>query len=218
MSKLPKAVDKENELPTQDRRLSRSPHPYHKDRKFLSSLTPIHAIATSKTDAREHGRAPNSSSGDRSNRPSYFDADARTRRKATTSPSDSGTEADDESGGVLRLLPAPPINQRKGLKAPSGSSSPLLTPSYLDDENRQLVVESQLRRRKGLQNPPITDEETLKIREKFTRRRRAELVRRITETLLLGGLGCITCGSIPSLLLRTWAKGISFDCLAERPN
>ena len=191
----PNALGKENELPNQSPRLSRSPHPYHRDKRFLSSLTPIIGTSTGKEDAS------------RPNGISYFDVDSRTRRKSVTSPSDSGTEADDERGGILRGLPAPPIKQRKGLKALSAISSPLLTPSYLDDETQRPAQERQLRRRKSLQSPSVTDEERLKTREKFAKRRRAELLRRVTEILLLGSVGCIACGSVPKLLLRTWAKG-----------
>ena len=210
------ALGKENKLPGQSRRLSRSPHPYHRGKRFLSSLTPINATAPSRTDASEHTRALDPLNGDRSDGTSYFDADSRARRKSITSPSDSGTEADDESGSVLRGLPAPPIKQRKGLKAPSGTSSPLLTPSYLDDESRRLGLERQARRRKSLQSPTITDDETLKIREKFTRRRRAELLRRVTETILLGSVGYIACGSVPKVLLRTWSKGTSTIAITEK--
>ncbi|KAL9107535.1 MAG: hypothetical protein Q9187_008411, partial [Circinaria calcarea] len=45
----------------------------------------------------------------------YFDADSRKRRKLSTSPSESGTEADDEAG-LLKGLPAPPSRPRKGLR------------------------------------------------------------------------------------------------------
>ena len=201
------ALGKENELPNQSRRLSRSPHPYYRDKKFLSSLTPISGVALGKEGAFGLTPGVDASSRDRSNGVSYFNPDARRRRKSVTSPSDSGTEADDEGGGFLRGLPAPPIKQRKGLKAPSATSSPLLTPSYLDDENRRLVVERQLRRRRSVQSPTVTDEETIRIREKFTRRRRAELLRRVTETLLLGTVASITCGNASKLLLRSWSKG-----------
>lgn len=196
---FPDALGKENELPNQSPRLSRSPHPYHRDKKFLSSLTPIIGTSTEKEDAS----GPNGTS--------YFDADFRTRRKSVTSPSDSGTEADDESGGILRGLPAPPIKQRKGLKALSAISSPLLTPSYLDNESQRPAQERQLQRRKSLQSPSVTDEEILKIKQRFTKKRRAELLRRVTEILLLGSVGCISCGSVSKLLLRRWAKGSSVN-------
>lgn len=137
----------------------------------------------------------------------YFDANARARRRHSTSSSDSGTEADDESGGLLKGLPAPPVKLRKGLKDASGTPSPLLTPSYLDDDSRRLALAWQTRRRKSLQSPVCTDEETLQIRDKFTKRRRAELLRRVTETILLGFVGGIACGSEFKSILEVWSKG-----------
>ncbi|KAI4157157.1 MAG: hypothetical protein L6R39_000754 [Caloplaca ligustica] len=129
---------------------------------------------------------------------SFFDADSRKRRKESISPSESGTEADDESGPFLKGLPAPPTRLRKGLKqeASLGTPSPLLTPSYLDDEKRRQGLEAQFRRRTSLQSYASTDEETLKIREKFQKRRRAELLRRTTETLLFMGIGCLACWNV----------------------
>ena len=212
----PDTLGKENELPSQRRRLSRSPHPYHKNKSFLSNLTPINSATIEREDATESTRVLDPTSSLRPVGTTYFDTDSRTRRKSTTSPSNSGTEADDESGVFLKGLPAPHVRQRKGLKGPSATSSPLFTPSYLDDENRRLVVERQSRRRRSLQSPIVTDEETVKIREKFTRRRRAELLRRVTETLLLGSVACISCVSVPRALLRRWAKGSSVKYITKR--
>lgn len=209
-------LGKETGLPNRSRRLSRSPHPYQRNKRFLSNLTPLNSAEIERGDASESTRAQDPTSSLRPVGTTYFDADSRTRRKSITSPSTSGTEADDESGGLLRGLPAPPVRQRKGLKAPSAASSPLLTPSYLDDEDRRLVVERQLRHRRSLQSPTVTDEETIKIREKLTRRRRAELLRRVTETLLLGSVACISCRSVPRSLLRRWAKGSPVKCIKKR--
>ncbi|KAL8855306.1 MAG: hypothetical protein Q9178_008035 [Gyalolechia marmorata] len=125
----------------------------------------------------------------------FVDSDSRKRRKDSTTPSDSGTEADNESGPLLKSLPAPPAKLRKGLKNGSavGTPSPLLTPSYLDDEKRREVFEASLKRRASLQSHTSTDEETLAIRDKFRKKRRAELIRRLTETVLLLCIGGIAC-------------------------
>lgn len=140
----------------------------------------------------------------------YVDTDGRKRRKQSVPTSESGTEADDESNGTLLGLPAPSARLRKGLKDPTDSvmQSPILTPSYLDDENRRQRLEDQLRRYAGERNPPVTDEENLKLRDKFTRKRRAELLRRVTETLLLGAVGGIVFRGGPDLALRQWINGI----------
>lgn len=125
----------------------------------------------------------------------FVDSDSRKRRKVSSTPSDTGSEADDESGPLLKSLPAPPLRLRKGLKNETaiGTPSPLLTPSYLDDEKRRETFEASFKRRASLQSHISTDEETLTIRDKFRKRRRAELIRRLTETLLLLSVGFVAC-------------------------
>lgn len=151
----------------------------------------------------------------------FCDADNRKRRKNSTSPSGSGTEADDESGPFLRGLPAPPARLRKGLKNETtlGTPSPLLTPSYLDDEKRRQTLEAQFKRRASPQSHPSTDEETVRIREKFKKRRRAELLRRITETLLFLGVGCSACRKVLQLPVQRGAfePQLHFATFQERP-
>ncbi|KAL9639636.1 MAG: hypothetical protein Q9204_001010 [Flavoplaca sp. TL-2023a] len=134
----------------------------------------------------------------------FIDSDNRKRRKNSSSPSDSGSEADDESGPLLKSLPAPPLRLRKGLKNESahGTPSPLLTPSYLDDEKRRVSFEASFKRRGSLQSHASTDEETLAVRDKFRKRRRAELIRRLTETILLLSIGFVACWKNLLLPLR----------------
>lgn len=142
--------------------------------------------------------------------PTYFDADHRKRRKGSTSPSDSGTEADDERGHSSLLgLPAPPVKPRKGLKGPrgSGTESPLLTPSYLDSESRRLDSKVLSKRWGNSQSQTCINEETIRLRQKFNQRRRAELIRRVSETVLMGAIGFIACSSEIGWLLRLWAGG-----------
>ena len=140
---------------------------------------------------------------------SYFDADHRKRRRQSSSPSESGTEADDEKEEILLGLPAPPNRLRKGLKGAnsSGTASPLLTPSYLDQEPRRLVLKAQSDHRPNLHSQDYTDEETVKLREKFIRRRRAELIRRISESVLIGIIGIITCSGDSGLLTISGIHG-----------
>ncbi len=187
--------------------LSRSPHPYYRNRDTVLQDNGTHVSA-----ARGSGFTPTlgTSQVERRAGATYFDADHRKRRKNTSSPSESGTEADDEKAGSLLRLPAPPARLRKGLKGlnSSGTASPLLTPSYLDEEPRRLGLESRKRRRESLQSPTYTDEETVRLREKFVRRRRAELIRRISETILLGSVGFISCHDEIGWLLRSWAKDL----------
>ena len=184
-----------NELlaPRQLERLSRSPHPYHRSHHDINQDSK--ASAGNRNPGAVLPRINTSLQLPEHESPiAYFDADYRKRRKDSTSPSDSGTEADDEKGAFLTGLPAPPPRPRKGLKEGYGTSSPLLTPSYLDDANRTAGIEANQRRRASFQSQASTDDETTKLREKFTRKRRAELIRRITETLLLGFIVYIAIG------------------------
>ena len=191
------APDYENDIPNASPRLSRSPHPYARWRLHSQDSCPsARDGCLSYSSPQNNGDGltqPISVTGTKA----FVDADSRKRRKVSTSPSDSGTEADDESGPFLRGLPAPPARLRKGLRDDSvlGTPSPLLTPSYLDDSKRREHLEAQFDPRAGVSNHTVSHEEKVsREREKFRRRRRAELLRRITETILLLSVGCLTCG------------------------
>ena len=196
-----------NDTPNRAPRLSRSPHPYSKQKSDVlqdnenvaarSSTAFVSLVETDpfiRTEKNEH---------------TYFDADHRKRRKYLSSPSDSGTEADDERGrGSLLGLPAPPSKPRKGLKCynGSGTESPLLTPSYLDAESRRLDSKAQKKCWGSLQSQIHTDEETIERRQKFNQRRQAELIRRASENVLIGAIGFIACGRDIGWLLRQWVR------------
>ncbi|MCJ1377277.1 hypothetical protein MMC17_000369 [Xylographa soralifera] len=179
-------------------RFSRSPHPYCRN----SAQVPLSKATSSDNRlGRGHENVPlygqalsNSQESD------YFDTDDRKRRKPHTSPSESGTEADDERRSFLKGLPAPPSRPRKGLRGnkslgAAAISSPYLTPSYLD-EYHPTPPKVKLRRRVSTRDQAVANEEARQILEKYTKRRRAELVRRALESLLLAGVGYVTfCGS-----------------------
>lgn len=196
----------ENTPPGRAQRLSRSPHPYHRDR---ASVSQDNGSSLTQRTRPSVTQSTTVQPVDREIEPTYFDADHRKRRKGSSSTSDSGTEADDERGAAFLGLPAPPTRPRKGLKSAdfSATASPLLTPSYLDEEQRNLVLKSPPKRRASLQSQGCTDEETTKIREKFARRRRAELTRRVSETLLLGAVGFIACRNDLARVLDSFAGG-----------
>lgn len=205
---LPKANADENNLPNRPPRLSRSPHPYskHKGDVLQDNGNAATRLGSALVSPAETDCLPKSEK----NKHTYFDADHRKRRKWTSSPSDSGTEADDERGrGSLLGLPAAPIKPRKGLKGPNGSGaeSPLLTPSYLDAESRRLDMKALKKRCGSLQSQSCIDGETIKLRQKFNQKRRAELIRRVSETTLMGAIGFIVCSSDIGRLLRQWFGG-----------
>ena len=193
----------ENDPSNRAPRLSRSPHPYSKQKGDV--LQDDRNAATPPGVALLRRLETDPSMRSEKNEHTYFDADHRKRRRYLSSPSDSGTEADDERGhGSLLGLPAPPIRPRKGLKGSNGSGaeSPLLTPSYLDAESRKLDSKAQKKRRGSLQSQSHTDEETIQRRHKFNHRRRAELIRRASETTLIGVIGFIACNRDIRWLLR----------------
>lgn len=182
----------------------RSPHPYHRQKHELRSLA--EASASSSNDflslrLRPPGQA-------------VFDEDGRTRGKLSQSPSDSGTEADDEGYGFIKALPAPPLRPHKGLRVARGTigdATPLLTPSQVDEEGRK-VSEYFKPRREGTRSADSspTDAEARVAREKYLRRRRNEVIRRTTETVLLAAISVLAvtgCSCWEKLLL--WHRGWS---------
>ena len=179
------ADGKENARPRKSHRWSRSPHPYHRQKERITDA----ALEIKDLTDRNDNKIPSTSSKTEGAR-------EHNETQIRSSPSDSGTEADDESGVVLKGLPAPPVRWRKGLRSIDGkeTASPLLTPSYLDDEDRRLALERQLRLYGGFKSPLSTDDETRKIRSKFKRRRRAELLRRVLETAILAFVGIVSYG------------------------
>ncbi|KAF2265570.1 hypothetical protein CC78DRAFT_579063 [Lojkania enalia] len=166
----------------------RSPHPYHRRQNDLRS-TEASAESLSNSFSRTT-LGPT----DRT----ISDHDGRNRRKLSQSPSDSGTEADDEGYGLVKALPAPPLRPRKGLRDMRGSiydgvPSPLLTPTQVDEEGRKYSAEYFKRRKEGSRTgePSPTDDEVKVARQKYLKRRRSELVRRATETVLLACIGIL---------------------------
>ena len=144
------------------RNLSRSPQPYH---RHSASLVVSQNNASLSTP---NGNGP----------------------LASISPSscDSGTEADDERGkGFLKELPAPPLRARKGLKGGTPIDrtpglSPLPTPPLLKSDRWIFPIQQSA---SVVSKPTENDLELKRTREKYTKRRRAEIIRRSTEALLL---------------------------------
>lgn len=201
--------EKENLQPRQVQRLSRSPHPYHRRQSDCVHILP----GESRTIVQSNLKSARSTEGSEG-RFGYREGTSR----ESTSPSDSGTEADDESGLILQSLPAPPLRSRKGLKGQDGdgAASPLLTPSYLDDESRRLQLEHLLSHYADRQSSLPTDDERRKTQEKFTRRRRAEFLRRLSETFLLGIVGYISSICQANSMLDVWRPGTRMNLKAPK--
>lgn len=103
--------------------------------------------------------------------------------------SESGTEADDECAGVLKRLPAPPPHPRKGLRSDGDgnidydSGLPVIPPWL--SLGRSTSWSSRRRAGEG------TDLGAEGARERLRRKRDIELLRRISETLLLMSVGAV---------------------------
>jgi hypothetical protein len=133
-------------------------------------------------------------------------------KQVNLTPSESGTEADDEGYGFIKALPAPPLKPRKGLRdgRPSGLDgdvTPLLTPTTLDEDAQRFAFDRPASK-KTENDRSSTDEETRAARAKFVKRRRAELHRRISEVALLGFLGLLLLWNESiRASLHTWHRG-----------
>jgi hypothetical protein len=189
----------------------RSPHPYLRHKDEIRKPSPVRSKASSLKPTQDRPNPPNRTRSD---------ADGRKRRRTTPqshsqsqspSPSESGTEADDEGYSFVKALPPPPLRPHKGLRDTGGSvQSPLLTPTQIDDEGRKFSEGYFSKKKKGTVKgqPQFTDEEARVARQKYRKRRRAELVRRTTETALLAAIGAIAvrgCNCWVSLF--SWHRG-----------
>ncbi|KAM7219966.1 hypothetical protein V8F06_004652 [Rhypophila decipiens] len=134
---------------------SRSPHPYHRQQSEL--LEPSDRLIY-----RVNAATPGAT-----DLPSPVDSNAA---------SNSGTDADDEH--FLKGLPAPKVRLHKGLRGVneplSASSTPLLSPAILEDE---VPRSSHTPTKNGLER------EKRVLADRI--RRRKEVIRRVTEVLLL---------------------------------
>ncbi|KAI2792425.1 hypothetical protein POX_b02463 [Penicillium oxalicum] len=142
------------------RQFTRSPHPYHRSSRPAVSRTP----------------------SERSDRLQPLS----TYPKSSRTPSDSGTEADDESTGVLRGLPAPPPRPRKG----TTSGANLDTDAWLSALPKwPSFVRQTLRASRRSSSEEIEHE--IATRKQLRRQRRIEIMRRLAEMALLLSVGAI---------------------------
>jgi hypothetical protein len=187
--------------PPKRRVLSRSPHPYHRQRAEVphATLRPRATFPTSPSPLRLRQNTDDELSGD--GHECYF----KGLRSARSTESDSGTEADDEH--FLKGLPAPKWRPRKGLRGADGtfygSPSPLVSPAILNEERGR--VSDYLK--KDTTSTSRANEDVHRATEKF-RRKRTELGRRFTEVALLTVVGAIVVSDHNVALgIRAWKNG-----------
>jgi hypothetical protein len=181
------------------RRLSRSPHPYHRQQfelphgseKFSTNApptqSPLRSTQNTDDEEQENPRASPEAYSERAN-------------------SESGTEADDEH--FLKGLPAPKLRPHKGLRGAEGTwsstPSPLLSPAILDDDVQK--TPGILRRAAVI--AALNEEDARKAAEKFRHKRRVEIVRRATEAAILVFVtGILGLNREVRQLLRLWKRG-----------
>jgi hypothetical protein len=179
------------------RALSRSPHPYHRQRADLHHAT-----------LRPRATFPTSPSPLRSSQNTDDECSAEGVRSARSTESDSGTEADDEH--FLKGLPAPKWRPHKGLRGEggtfSGSQSPLVSPAILDEERGKVL---DYLKKDTLSSTRVYQEVVRKAAEKYRWKRRTELGRRCTEVALLTVVGAIVMSSRNVVLeLKAWKRGV----------
>lgn len=177
--------------------LSRFPSPYSRRRSgIIQPLTPI-VPQQNEQDLERDGRETRGRSS------------SRRSSRNVGSPSESGTEADDEAYGlVIKALPAPPFKPRKGVKRRNTGGveepSPPMTPTKLTDEILRL---SDV----GIHEPgpkeflPDTPD-AVPARSKGVRRRRAEILRRVLEGALLASPGMLVLSN-----QRIWWHMLEFE-------
>lgn len=182
---------------------ARLPQPYHLHRPQLhTSLSGLHI------GRRSNGRADATSDGSKGS-----------KGKSTATPSESGTDADDESFAFARALPPPPMRPRKGLRDAKGAdldgvASPLLTPTKFDDNSQRSTGDYFGPHGTHHGDRVNADEEAEASKLKFKRRRRAEILRRIAETLTIAGVA-----SSVGWRARIWSTSPSqqdFDIISDQ--
>lgn len=185
------------------RRLSRSPHPYHRQQFELPYGSERFNSASSN--------APPTKSPLRSAQTTDDEDGQDQRRRSETykesTNSDSGTEADDEH--FLKGLPAPRLRLHKGLRgidsSPSGTPSPVLSPALIDEDSSRA---HGFFRQRTLPPAGLDREEAEKALEKFRRKRRIEVVRRSTEAGILFFVGIMLFFDTQVRnVIYTWRKG-----------
>lgn len=213
-----------NGAPDALRFLNRSPHPYH--RRQSRPFNPSESQNQQSSSASPEWSSSHSSDNE-NNAVQASSGYARTPLAApATAPtpsrsmSESGTEADDEGYSFVKALPAPPLRPHKGLRRvrsnDAASDSGILTPNMLEEEGRRLCAdgyyyfqEGPRRRREGDKAGDVeVDEEVKRERERYAKRRRAELLRRGCEVALLGVIGVVVLGgAVVMKSLDAWSRG-----------
>ncbi|OAL74264.1 hypothetical protein A7D00_2296 [Trichophyton violaceum] len=128
-------------------------------------------------------------------------------RKPFKTPSDSGTEADDEANGALKRLPTPLVSRRIEYQFKRGDDEVTTT----ERKKRGLAVGSRRSRRRIVDS---LDSGELEFHITIGARLRIEVLRRICETaLVLGVAFAVVLRRSVRSVVKTWFIGPSCDSL-----
>lgn len=215
--------------------LSRSPHPYQRTSISLSKLEEPKSFSLDNSkksgqigsvDSQEIANDTETQSTPTGVAENNSDWTPQPTPKSSSN-SDSGTEADDESTGLLRGLPAPPTRPRKGYrdgrdgKTEADIATPAVTPDILKmsafpaltpfisiGEKDTSRNPAQKRKKAYRASTKTSDDDERQIRERYLRRKRSEVVRRLAEGALFSSVGFVCClGPGVFKALRSWHRG-----------
>ncbi|PGH10247.1 hypothetical protein GX51_00002 [Blastomyces parvus] len=159
------------------RQLSRSPHPYHRHGPRV--LVPIN-------------------NGERGNYTPPW-------RKSSRTSSESGTEADDESTGFLKGLPAPRVRPRHTLSVGRGNGQ--ATGAELTAERFWSVFRRSRLAASKRDSSEAADGDEADARAQVARRNRIEVLRRLFETVLvLAVAATVYFGNDVRFAARAWNR------------
>jgi hypothetical protein len=182
------------------RKLSRSPHPYHRQRfEIRDASERLEFPSANKTPPRSKYNTDDES----------IDRTPLSAGYCESTPSDSGTEADDEH--FLKGLPAPKSRPHKGLRALDGvsaSPSPLPSPALLETDLKKAL--GYLPKTSATSTSVSRENAIRKAADKIRNRRKVEIVRRASETGILGFVAGLLCIH-PEVrnLIWLWRRGNS---------
>ncbi|KAK2868109.1 hypothetical protein FQN49_003148 [Arthroderma sp. PD_2] len=124
-------------------------------------------------------------------------------RRPFKTPSDSGTEADDEANGVLKRLPAPLVSRRIEYRFKRGDGE---GPAIERKEHGDSTTSRRSRKRR----PETPDTDELELHISIGARLRIEVLRRICETgLILGVAFAVMLRRVVRSVVKAWLIELS---------
>ncbi|KAF9883400.1 hypothetical protein FE257_003523 [Aspergillus nanangensis] len=181
------------------RQFTRSPHPYHRKGSHRADPRPAENSDQTVNITTTTTTTTTTSTSTSTHAPTTYLQWPRTS-------SDSGTEADDESTGFLKGLPAPPLRPRKGLRSGwngiADNNDPWLPALHLWPS----LVRSTSRSSRRSSGEDL-EGDGQDIRERIGKKKRIEVLRRLMEMALLLSVGVVVLLQRPSRSLAwEWKK------------